>query len=391
MKIKRIFSAMLAVVILSGALVFSAHATGTPTGDEWMDVTLTSDVQEAGDGDVVTIYVNVKNNFHATNMRWPVLFDLSAFELEGENGNARAFGALAANQANFQAIDKTGETKLYPSGYRPNRYGLLLLHWVGGAASGNTATYNVPQGMVCVTFQLRVKAGSSGTGNVLIPSNSTLFYNQAMNDPSDPNTVYRWNLVAGSTLTLHPAQISLGALDPGIAPVDGAPTTVTIEEFDADAADALGFNGYVYGFSDDVIYFSIPDEDSIKSYVNAVGGAELVITASPEGYGTGTLLEVYYSGVVLKSYYLVILGDINGDSIIDDMDLTSANDAANGLPAWMNIDYDFEYGTVGSPYKKACDLDCDGAVDVIDVSCLDLLYYNYRLYSQQCTGAYVAL
>ncbi len=379
---------MLAVLMLTSALVFNTQAAGTPTGTEHMEVTLSSNVTEAGDGDIVTIYVNVKNNFYATNMRWPVLFDLNAFELVGENGNARAFGALASDHAIFSAIDKTGETKLYPSGYRPNRYGLLLLHWIGGAESGFTKCYNEPDGMVCVTFQLRVKEGSSGTGNVLIPPNSTLFYNQAMENPQNPDSIYRWNFVVGSTLILTPTQISLGALDPGIAPVEGAPTEVIIEEFDDDAADALGFNGYVYGFPDDVIYNIFVDEDDIRVYVDAVGGAEMTVTPSEGGYGTGTLLEITYAGVLLKSYYIVILGDVNGDCGIDDIDLSTADAASNGIMDWVNIEYDMIYGTVGSPFKKACDLDADTAADAIDVSNLELFYYGYRTYSQNCSGTF---
>jgi len=386
MKIKRLFSAMLAVVILSGALVFSADAAGTPTGDEWMDVTINSSVSEAGDGDVITFYVNVKNNFHATNMRWPVLFDSAAFELVGENGNATAYGALAANESIFQATDKTGDARLYPSGYRVNRYGVLLLHWIGGALSGTTATYRQPTGMNCVSFQLRVKAGSSGTGNVLIPPNSNLFYNQAMNDPTNPDSIYRWNLVAGSTLTLTPAQVSLGALDPGLAIVEDAPTNVIIEEFDDEIAEGLGFNGYIYGFDESIIYEPLLGDDDFKVYFDAVGGAEMVVTPSPGGYGTGTLIEVYYSGVLLKSYYIVILGDATGDCFVDDNDLAVINDAANYLPDWMNIEIDMIYGTVGSPYKKACDIDCDTAVDTIDVTNEELFYFGYISVPQTCSG-----
>jgi len=386
MKIKRIFSAMLAVIILSGALVFNTHAEGIPSGDEWMIVTINSSVQEAGDGDIVTFYLNVKNNFHATNMRWPVLFDSAAFELVGEDGNATPYGALAANNSIFQAIDRTGDSRMYPSGYRPNRYGVLLLHWIGGAASGTTATFKQPTGLNCVTFQLRVKAGSSGTGNVLIPPNSTLFYNQAMNDPDDPDSIYRWNMVAGSTLTLNPAQVSLGALDPGLGIKEDAPTRVIVEEFADEVADGLGFNGYIYGFDDGVIYDPLVGDDDIQRYFDAVGGAEMVVTPTDNGYGTGTLIEFNYAGMNLKSYYIVILGDVTGDCVVSDDDYAVLDDATNYLPDWMNLDFDIIYGTIGSPYKKAADLDCDTSVDTIDLSNEELLIGFNITVSQTCSG-----
>ena len=112
----------------------------------------------------------------------------------------------------------------------------------------------------------------------------------------------------------------------------------------------------------------------------------MIVTPSDGGYGTGTLIEIYFSGIRLKAYYIVILGDLTGDCFVDDNDLVEAVDASNGIQDWMNLDYDLMYGTVGSPYKKACDMDCDTAVDLIDVTNMELYYYNYITISQTCSG-----
>lgn len=371
--------------MLTGVLSLSSFAAGTPTGNEYMNVTLTSPVTEAGDGDIITIFVHITNNFYATNMRWPVFFDSAAFELVGTNGNATAYGALAANSSRFDATDCSGMSTLYPARVtNVNRQGLLLLHWVGTADSGTTALYNQPTGMNCISFQLRVKEGASGTGNVFIPATSTLFYNQAISDPSDPSSIYRWNLVAGSTLGLTPVAINLGALDPGIGAAEGSP--IIFEKFSDEDATGLGFTGYIYGFDDSIIYSPIYTEEDYAAYFLPVGGASMTVTPAAEGYGTGTKIEISYSGVVIETYYVVVFGDVTGDSIIDDNDITNLNDATMYMPDWMNLEYDIIYGTVGSPYKKAADIDGDTAVDTNDFSELSSVFYVGKRLAQDGSG-----
>ncbi|NTV35965.1 MAG: PAS domain-containing protein, partial [Anaerolineaceae bacterium] len=124
----------------------------------------------------------------------------------------------------------TGNPAFYPAGYSSADYGVVLVQWLGTANAGLFGCFNQPAGDDCISFRLKVKAGADAAGTVLIPSNSNLFYFQAMNNPADGNTIYTMasqldNIIANEATGLSPAlksffnAVNEVANDPSSVPV----------------------------------------------------------------------------------------------------------------------------------------------------------------------------
>ena len=111
-------------------------------------------------------------------------------------------------------------------------------------------------------------------------------------------------------------------------------------------------NRRVYGFAQ-----GIASTSEIKEYVKATGGAVLRPVGTEYGYGTGTKLNLAIDGVTVKSYDLIIFGDVDGDAVCD----------INDLPYILSF-------TAGSTICDdpvilfAGDLTNDGLIDVDDLS-----------------------
>ena len=109
-------------------------------------------------------------------------------------------------------------------------------------------------------------------------------------------------------------------------------------------------NMYVYGFNT-----GMTSNAEIKQKVKASGAGSLKITGTELGVGTGTVIDVVVDDAAVKSYIIIVFGDVNGDAVID------TNDALDTL-------------AVGSTLKSfssqavvfAADVTGDGTVDSAD-------------------------
>ena len=246
-------------------------------------------------------------------MRFPVLFSSSVFEVVEANLNLQKLGQLNTVTG---TLDKntTLDVSKYPVGYSPAVYGGVLLQWSGSANAGLFGCYNQPTGQDCISFQLRVKAGATGVGAILIPSNSNLFYRQAMNNPADGNTVYTMT-EAECPMTFTPAAVNTQLQLPDIAVFAGSTTVI----------DRV--NGFIYGLKTNLA--------SLDSNIVPVGGATIeVIKSMGSICGTGTVVNVLDNGTQVKTFTVVIFGDVNGDGNIDSMDAGMTIDHENGIGSW---------------------------------------------------------
>ena len=71
-------------------------------------------------------------------------------------------------------------------------------------------------------------------------------------------------------------------------------------------------------------------------------------------FGTGSLFYIYENGVVAESYTIIVEGDINGDSVIDVLDVSAVEQATNS------------HRELTGNYHLAGDSNRDGVVDVVD-------------------------
>ena len=94
-----------------------------------------------------------------------------------------------------------------------------------------------------------------------------------------------------------------------------------------------------------------------KQKVIVTGSGTIKTVYTDLGLGTGALINVVDGGTVVKTYTVVIFGDVNGDAIIDTNDLFVFEIVANGMG-------DFDT----SACEFAADLNGDEVIDTMDTA-----------------------
>ncbi len=105
------------------------------------------------------------------------------------------------------------------------------------------------------------------------------------------------------------------------------------------------------------------------TFLDYEGNGRLVIKPVTEGtsrYGTGAVVELYDNadGSLVETFHIVVFGDLNGDSQVNGLDVSIANDEAFWITEW-SLEGSDEYAV----YRLiAADLDHNGFIDTADVS-----------------------
>lgn len=120
-------------------------------------------------------------------------------------------------------------------------------------------------------------------------------------------------------------------------------------------------NGFIYGLEEGIA--------GIDSFVEAVG-CEVECVPTANGFGTGTTVNLVDNGKVIKSYKLVIFGDVDGDGYCDGCDYVL-----------MSLYINWQYAFDDDCYLYAADITNDGSVDAFDLSLSSLS--GVQLYSTQ--------
>ncbi|MBQ2903087.1 MAG: hypothetical protein IJE48_01675 [Clostridia bacterium] len=132
------------------------------------------------------------------------------------------------------------------------------------------------------------------------------------------------------------------------------------EYYSATLADGTPVDGYLCGFGVN------PDETAIQTAF-VTENCEIVITPNEAGgYSTGAVVQFYdNSGALVKTYIVMLIGDINGDGEYSSGDAVAIYD--NGY-----YKTDFEYGGTNEEYKAAAgDITNDGMFDNGDAAVLN--------------------
>lgn len=336
---KRILAVLLAVTLACSLFAISASAAGTPTGTEAMTVTITTDNETYEAETAVQVRVTIACNYNVPSFRFPILFDSTVYELPtiigltGYNTCASS-GTISSN---------TTDTAQYiPEAYDSSAFGCVLVQWTASAANGEVGHINNEAGELAFTFELKTKSSAVGkTGTIFIPEESDLFYYQAIENPADANTFYYLDSTT-CAMTFVPANAMVVGEQVALVPNEDYGTPATIDEE----------NRFVYGFS-----LGIGSNADIKEYVKATGDAVIRSTPNDIGYGTGTDINLQIDAVTVKSYEVIIFGDIDGDAYSDTTDLGYV------------LSYASASSTCTDPVViYAGDLTGDGIVDATDLS-----------------------
>lgn len=84
----------------------------------------------------------------------------------------------------------------------------------------------------------------------------------------------------------------------------------------ADTNAYITDDGYLRGLS------NVYSEGDITSKFDLYGDAQIIVSPVVMGYGTGTLVQFVYDGVVVNEYTVVVDGDIDGDGEANAIDVT---------------------------------------------------------------------
>ncbi len=100
--------------------------------------------------------------------------------------------------------------------------------------------------------------------------------------------------------------------------------------------------------------------DAVLAHVKATSeAAALQVTATANGFGTGTKVAATLNGISLGNYFVVIYGDVNGDNAIDGFDAAKADKRLEDGVSFRD-----------AAIEKAADATKDGGFDVADVSAI---------------------
>lgn len=155
------------------------------------------------------------------------------------------------------------------------------------------------------------------------------------------------------------------------AAVDNVSTILVADGTGLYFEDDAYYTGYTYLRGFDIIWDNV-SEDSIKEKLVKYGDDTeiVIIPAKVKGginyYGTGTRIQHYDGDELVKEYYLVIDGDIDGDGAADSIDVSIVSTHIN---EFTEPGFSFETFENETPWVLAAvDLDRDWSLDAIDLT-----------------------
>lgn len=336
---KKILAILLAVTLAFSVFAVSASAAGTPTGTEAMTVTITTDNETYGPEDAVQVRVTISSNYNVPSFRFPIMFDAEVYELPVIIGLKSYNTCASSGTVSYNTADTA---QFIPEAYDPSAFGCVLFQWTASVTGGEIGHINNEAGELAFTFELKTKSSAVGkTGTIFIPEESDLFYYQAIENPADATSFYYLD-----------AETCAMSFVPANAMVVGEPVDLIPNEDFGTPAVIDEENHRIYGLP-----VGLSGNAELKEYVKATG-AKTVIRSTPTdyGYGTGTVVTLNVDAVPVKSYNVIIFGDVDGDAISD----------INDLPYVVN--YSSGSTVCDDPVIVfAADLTNDGTVDVSDL------------------------
>ncbi len=154
---------------------------------------------------------------------------------------------------------------------------------------------------------------------------------------------------------------------------------------EATLADGTPVDGFIVGFGEIVS----DEETALKAFGKLENVRAEVTPSDPINnvYGTGTLIQLYNeaTGALEKTYHVVVIGDINGDGVVDgSMDVPFVWNNYYGDTEWGYNSYEeYEY------YKyAAADINNDGGVDTMDIAYWDNVLFTEGYINQEISSEF---
>ncbi len=145
--------------------------------------------------------------------------------------------------------------------------------------------------------------------------------------------------------------------------------------FEHTTEDGTAVDAYIYGLG----VYALYDESEVIALFNSENLANCEIVVTPDisgGYGTGCIAQVVHTdGTVLKTYCLIVLGDVNSDTMVEGNDSSLIYEYEAFMHEW-------EYDPLTCQYWVAADANCDWSVDGNDATVINMAEAGLSTFSQ---------
>ena len=321
-------------IVVAVVLVVSVFVVGTVANTKNTSIAISIDKTELSAGQSATVTVTASADYPVATASIPVFYDKTMVTVS--NATAKLAGyAVAEVTTDLTAVDSA---KIYANtNMNSEKFGFVLVTYIGGAND----TVSTIDNKTVLTFTITAKSDVSGDALVKCVTDS------AKTDDNVEGMLYFGATTSGTTITSIPENvegINVSNASATAEITNGVTELVTIENTTA-VIDAE--NKYVYG---------ITSGDSVEDYIKVNNGSfELVANSSGYTNGTGATVKVKNaSGTVVDIYTVIIFGDVNGDTAIDNLDYGSVKNATQGA------------SIAGDANTIAADVNGDAAADNLD-------------------------
>lgn len=359
-KAKKAISLIVSVVMLLGVLAVGVFANDNTGVAENGTIALSFDKASYSAGDTVRVTVKLTTDYYAATVSVPVQYDSSAVKFVSGTTASTLFGAGDATKTVVNDAAAGGKTYVYV-GVLPQAAGGAVAQKANGVVL-STLTFTASKAIsdTAATFGVLndQKSMTNLGGKLYVGSYKT----------SDvTSTVY----TTGQKLTFP---VMKAAADPELQLSEtGKANGVIIDK----VSTCANGNGFVYGIATDT-------GDSIADALQTPAGS-IQVTENDQGQmSTGAKIELLNdSGEVVETYYFIFFGDINGDGLIDPIDVT----LVEGVASYSDFDFSADDGSITG---IAADANGDGLIDPIDVTYLEGVASYSDFPTQAETAAVVA-
>ncbi len=148
------------------------------------------------------------------------------------------------------------------------------------------------------------------------------------------------------------------AINEAVAKLDYVSTIV----LKSDSTAVITDEGYIKGLSE-----IVSDDEIVSNFVTYGNNTRIEVIATDNGFGTGTIVKHFDGDDLIKEYVIVVDGDVDGDSFVTAIDVTT-------VATYINEFEEPEEAYV----KEAIDLCNDGWLDAIDLTIVIALS-NYEI------------
>ncbi len=348
----RLFSLLMTLVLIISISGLSAFAADE--SDYVAEFRIETDKSSAKAGEDIEVSVFLKNNYYICAMSLAIIYDSQLLTLQNTSDRDLAGfltfeGSMAdtyMTNGNWKSpsifyTKRNSNTDLWSHEDVMNRYKIVYATW--------SADVSLSDELVILNEEEKVLSFTVSANEDIDDLSELIFMSyDFQKTSSSPQGIF----FAGRSTTKEYSIESMVSAGQTIIYNGVDPTKKEPEFFPAEGTNTVidTEKGLIYGL-----------EEGLYDLEDFVGykGCTLEYVETPNGFGTGTVVNLIVFGQVYESYTIVIFGDLTGDGVVDTYDTVL-------LAAVVNLDFEIEEESL---FTAAADIvNNDGVVDTYDLA-----------------------